>query len=511
MALGFENRKTYQDSYIRDNMLMGFGSENLTKEQSDRIFKIKNYWNFYEGYHWERVPSQDGIEMTVNYCRVFVDKLVAFELGNGFNLQLKSGLADLQVNSDGQTLYDYLDTVWKDNHRYQFCTELGQVKSVTGEVWVQVSFIPPEDLEDPFGEYPNGRIKLSIMPTQVMFPTYNPHEKGKIDSLTVMYSYKHEFRRTYFGRMQEEWRVFKQIWTKDTVTTIDGKSEPVTQENKYGFIPFVQINNLPVALRNSGKSDLEDVIPVNVEYNLKQSNVSEIIDYHSAPVTILYGAKVGNLEKGANKLWGGLPKDARVENLQMQGELGAASTFISGLKQSMCELAGIPEGTLGSNLAISNTSGVALQYMNLPLIERTKVKRAATEVGLEILNKMILTISLLEGLIVKDPNVLLKDFLWNEVTIPSTLPKDMLLEIQQIQQEVKLGLESRVGAMKRLGKENIDELIKQIDEDKKANPEFYGLINNQSDATINSGFTNGETPIETVRKEMTGENGNQNH
>ena len=87
----------------------------------------------------------------------------------------------------------------------------------------------------------------------------------------------------------------------------------------------------------------------------------------------------------------------------------------------------------------------------------------------------------------------------------------MLLEIQQIQQEVKLGLESRVGAMKRLGKENIDELIKQIDEDKKANPEFYGLINNQSDATINSGFTNGETPIETVRKEMTGENGNQNH
>ena len=175
MALGFENRKTYQDSYIRDNMLMGFGSENLTKEQSDRIFKVKNYWNFYEGYHWERVPSQDGIEMTVNYCRVFVDKLVSFELGNGFNLQLKSGLSDLQVNSDGQTLYDYLDTVWKDNDRYQFCTELGQVKSVTGEAWVQVTFIPPEDLEDPFGEYPNGRIKLSIMPTQVMFPTYNPH------------------------------------------------------------------------------------------------------------------------------------------------------------------------------------------------------------------------------------------------------------------------------------------------------------------------------------------------
>lgn len=511
MSLGFENQRTFSDRYIRDNMLMGFSSETLTKEQTDRISRVKNYWNFYEGYHYERLPEQSGVELTLNYCRVFVDKLVSFELGAGFNMQLKSGIADLQVNREGQTLYDYLDTVWKDNNRYQFCTELGQIKSVTGEAWVQVSFIPPEDLDDPFGEYPNGRIKLSIMPTQVMFPTYDPHEKGKIDSLTVMYSYKREFRRTFLGKMQEEWRIYKQIWTKDTVTTVDGKEKPVTQPNKYGFIPFVQINNLPIALRNTGKSDLEDIIPINVEYNLKQSNVSEIIDYHAAPITILYGAKVGSLEKGANKLWGGLPKDARVENLQMQSDLGASSNYINDLKQVMCEMAGIPEGTLGSNLAISNTSGVALQYMNLPLIEKNKVKKSLTEVGLETINKMILTMSLLEGLIYKKDEVLLRDFLWNEVTIPSTLPKDMLLELQQIQQEVKLGLESRVGAMKRLGKENIDELIKQIDEDKKVNPEFYGLINTQDNAKINSGFTNGETTIETVRKEMTGENGNQNH
>ena len=508
--LGFENQRTFDDRYIRDNMIMGFGTENLTKEQVDRMSKIKDYWNFYEGYHWEKLPNQDGVEITLNYCRAIVDKLVSFELGAGFNFQLKSEISSMIVNNEGQTLYDYLDTLWKDNDRYQFCTELGQLKSVTGEAWIQVSFIPPEDLNDPFGEYPNGRIKINLMPTQVMFPTYNPHEKGKIDSLTVMYSYKYSYRRTFIGKVQEDWRVFKQIWTKDTVTTIDGKAEPVTQENKYGFIPFVQINNLPIALKNSGRSDLEDIIPVNVEYNLKQSNVSEIIDYHAAPVTILYGAKIGSLEKGANKMWGGLPKDARVENLQMQGDLGATTNFIKDLKSSLCELSGIPEGTLGSNLAISNTSGVALQYMNLPLIEKTKVKKAATELGLETLNKMILVMSLLEGLITKPKDVNLKDFLWNEVTIPSTLPKDMLLELQQIQQEVKLGIESRAGAMKRLGKENIDELLKQIDEDKKINPEFYGLLNNQNNGNINSGFTNGETPIETVRKEVTGQNGGAN-
>ena len=75
-----------------------------------------------------------------------------------------------------------------------------------------------------------------------------------------------------------------------------------------------------------------------------------------------------------------------------------------------------------------------------------------------------------------------------------------------------MGVESRRNAMKRLGKENIDELIAEIDEDAKNNPEIYGRNpNSANDAELNSGFTNGQTAVEQVRKEMTGENGPQNH
>lgn len=38
----------------------------------------------------------------------------------------------------------------------------------------------------------------------------------------------------------------------------------------------------------------------------------------------------------------------------------------------MCEIGGVPETVLGGAQAISNTSGVALQYINLPLIEKTR-------------------------------------------------------------------------------------------------------------------------------------------
>lgn len=70
-----------------------------------------------------------------------------------------------------------------------------------------------------------------------------------------------------------------------------------TDKNKYGVIPFVQIKNLSIAGKVEGVGDLDDIIPLNVEYNLKQSNVSEIISYHSAPITVVYGAKISNIEK----------------------------------------------------------------------------------------------------------------------------------------------------------------------------------------------------------------------
>lgn len=139
-----------------------------------------------------------------------------------------------------------------------------------------------------------------------------------------------------------------------------------------------------------------------MELNLKSSDVSEIIEYHSAPVTLVYGARVGQLEKGANKVWGGLPKDAKVENLTLDSDLQASKDYIASVKTAMHEIGGVPEGALGKDLAISNTSGVALQLMMMPLIERIEQKRALTKECLEKVNKLIIKIGLDEGLIDAD-------------------------------------------------------------------------------------------------------------
>lgn len=502
--IGFNKKRGAND--LIDGAVFG---ADLDNEKQERLIRLRKYWNFYEGYHWEGMPEQSSPEITVNYCRAFIDKFVSFELGKAFTFSTHKDLKEEdKVTPDGRTLFEYLEDVWEDNNQYLFAIELGQMKSITGDAWVQVRYREQKDLldADPFNEYPDGRLELLLMTTSSVFPEYDPHNKGRLTKLTIMYSFERNQTEGFFkSAPRKEKVIFKQEWTNDEVVTRIGKDEPQTIVNKYGVIPFVQIKNIPVAGRNEGRSDLEDIVPINFEYNLKKSNFSEILDYHAAPVTIVYGAKVGNLEKGANKMWGGLAKDAKVENLELRSDLNASTSYARDLKTAMCEVGGIPETVLGGATSVSNTSGVALQYINLPLIEKTRVKRACTEDGIEILHKMIILVSMLEGLITKPADISTRDFFHTEVSLPDTLPKDAIIELQQLQTEMRMGIESREGALKRLGRENIENILAKVAEDMETNPEFYGIAPDDKD--LNSGILNGQTPIEQLRIEMEGKNG----
>ena len=536
-------RHRYSDSF-EDTLNIGqlISAGNLTNEETLHLKRIKEAWNFYEGYHWEGIDDLDTPQVTFNYCRTFINKFVSFEYGKGFIIKtpveieevgvtVNDPKIEINLDTDGdgtvspeelkeeytikeKTLGDFLTQVWEDNNRDTLLTEIGQTKSITGEAWVKIDFEDPEDMVDPFEEYPDGRIRLTCIPTQFAFPRFNDHDKDKLESLLIMYPIrKDKDTGILFKRAVETTVIYKEFWTPSEIVVYEDGLETDRMDNPYGFIPFVQIKNFPIAGRTRGVGDIDDIIPLNVELNTKKSDISEVIDYHSAPITLVYGAKIGNLEKGANKVWGGLPKDAKVENLGLHGDLVASANYTADIKTAMCEIAGIPETVLGGASAISNTSGVALQYMNLPLIERTRIKRSCSADGLERINKMILFIALSKGLIEKPEDISMKDFVKNKVEIPDTLPKDELIELQKIQQEMTLGLECRHGAMERIGKDNIPKKIAEVDRERTQHPELFNPMlqqswyQNQMGETNAGGMMNGQTPIETIRKEITGQNG----
>ena len=518
------NNRINNDS-ITLNMLSTEG--NMTGEDMERLKRIRRAWNFYDGYHWEEIAMTDKPQITENYCRAFVNKFVSFEFGKGFTTKYSNVMNDIPVNDKDETILEFVNRVWDYNKFEEFCIEVGQSKAITGDAWVQAKYYDKEDLDDPYGEHPDGMIKVMTIPTSVVFPEYDVHDKSSLKKVTVMYPIEVE-ANSFLTKTRLRKVVYKQVWTKDRVEIYEGKELIADVPNKYGVIPFVQIKNFPVVGKTEGLSDLEDIIPLNVEMNMKKSDISEIIDYHSAPVTVVFGARIASLEKGANKIWGGLPKDSRVQNLELNSDLGASVNYVHGLKTAMHEIGGVPEGALGGTQPISNTSGVALQFINMPLIERTRIKRLSSKAGLEQVTKLILLIAEKEKLVTipKKSKTTLEfpvgeeitryDFFWNEVTMPDTLPKDELLELQQIQTEMTLGIESKRGAMERTGKDNIDFKLRQIEEERveKEDQAMQAMlkvkreqaIEDEEDTKLNSGFLNGDTPIEQVRKENQGAN-----
>ena len=133
----------------------------LTNLEVLRLEKIKEAWNFYEGYHWEGIDDLDSPQVTFNYCRPFVNKFVSFEFGKGFSIKTPMALDDKGVtvgdtkidttvrdqNGDGvidpdelenkpekiveKTVNDFLNAVWNSNKRDELCVEIGQTKSIT--------------------------------------------------------------------------------------------------------------------------------------------------------------------------------------------------------------------------------------------------------------------------------------------------------------------------------------------------------------------------------------------
>jgi hypothetical protein len=187
---------------------------------------------------------------------------------------------------------------------------------------------------------------------------------------------------------------------------------------------------------------------------------------------------MSNLEKGAKAVWAGLPKEAQVYNLEMASDASLAQSFMSLIKQAMHEMTGIPMTALGQEQAVSNTSGVALQIQYQPMVQVFKQKSATYGPGFAKVNELVLkTLALKEPeVFVYDPSVSppLKD---GQLPIldtrdPNTyktranfrtpLPIDRLIVLNEIMAEMQLGLESKRGALLKLGEIMPDEKLEEL-------------------------------------------------
>ena len=431
-----------------------------------RLNRYSLNWAMYLGHHWSYRRQIGETQMALNYYRAFTDFVINFTFGKGVNFR--------SPKETEAIIPDLLERAWEvDNNKATVLWEIGQQGTVSGDCFIKVAY--EEAYTDPSGRTHPGRVRILPLNSSFAFPEFHPHDRERL----IRFKLKYRF----WGTSLEGTR---QVFTYTEILTDDIIEEYINDElidsrpNPLGTIPVVHIPNVRISGSPWGLSDCYDIININRAYNETATDIADIVNYHAAPVTVIIGAKASQLEKGANKVWGGLPKDARVENLEGgSAGLKGAMEFLAMMKKTMHEMIGVPETALGQAQPISNTSGVALSIQFQPLMNRYHQKIIQYAHGLERVNELILV-----SLSIKEPET----FTWDPnanttplklgqlsqlnpqdpltyrsyVHFPQPLPLDKLIALNEIQSKLSLGLESKEGALRALGEEFPAEKLTEI-------------------------------------------------
>jgi hypothetical protein len=429
-----------------------------------RLNRYANQWAMYLGHHWGYRREAGEPLLTFNYTRAFADYINHFSFGRG--VKFKTPKATEAI------IPALLDRVWNvDNHRGRTLWRMGQVGGVTGDAFIKVAY--EDAYADPAGRLHPGRVRILPLNSSFCFPEFHPHDRERL----IRFKLKYRFWGTAPDGTRQVF-TYTEILTDDFIEEYINDEQIDQRKNPLGMIPVIHIPNMPVEGSPWGLSDINDILSLNREYNEKATDISDIINYHSEPVTIIKGAKASNLEKASNRVWAGLPKDADVFNLEMNSNLQGPLVFLETLKRGMHEMTGVPEGALGQKQAISNTSGVALAIEYQPMMQRYGIKTMQYGHGIERVNEVILL-----TLAIKEPEVFQfnagqtseidaaapimldpMDPIVYQTTcdFPPPLPTDELILLNELQVRMGLGMESKKGALQRLGEEFPDEKLAEI-------------------------------------------------
>lgn len=462
--------------------------EDLVSLNDMRLQKYRGNWNAYYGVNLDKMNAEDGSKAArVNFLKRNIDKVNYFAFGGGYEMTHPRYQDNLRL----------ANMCW-GLKKVEKLLKLAQQGSVTGDGFVMVApkavatkaiaANAPVTAESK-DKTPGSQISIVVLPSEYCLPYYDPFDSDVLVAMEIKVPFQVQNLEGKFETMYQYMKITDETISYGVLSG-DGSVYGITANEraaKLAEIPnpiksvyCVHIRNFPAGNSIYGSDDVTEVAALNNAYTERLTDIGAIVNYHSAPITCVYGAKAGSLVRGPNKVWGNLPKDGKVENLELKTDLRAANEHLAKIKEGLHELTGVPEIAQGSQQAISNTSGVALHTMYLPLIERADTKQNIYGPGLmEIVVLALKWCQELELLSFIDPvegtvevvEPLDKPEQWDDlrqntaIRYPSPLPKDRLIEAQIQSTLITAKLQSRRQAMVALGVKDPDTLMEEIEEE----------------------------------------------
>lgn len=385
----------------------------LGQDEQNRVGFFRRRWEAYYGRMEKPLRVVEGRiddNIRLNYGRMIVDKGVSFLFGQEVEFELDE--------TSKTRAEEWLNGVWASNHKMTLLQNLALVGGVTGHGMIKI-------VND------GQKLRLIVLDPETVTVNLAPDDLQEVLSYQISYSAKDPKTQKPIGVRQviertspASWRIIDQVGNLERLTwqTVNEAVWP------WAFSPIVDCQNLPAPGEYWGMSDLEDdVLEIIRAINFIASNTARVIRFHAHPKTWGRGFNGRELKVGVDELIILPNEHAELHNLEMQSDLASSLAMQGQLKQALCEISRVPEVAAGNLDRVGALSGLALQILYQPLLEKTGTKRLLYGDLLIELNRRLLAL----GGFGEDLETSLQ---WQEM-----LPGDPLLERQAAMIDRQLG------------------------------------------------------------------------
>lgn len=335
----------------------------LAMEESQRLERFRRNWERYYGKHPKSLKVEPGTKddnVTLNFARMIVDKSVAFLFGKDLKFEIDEGsTTPAEV---------WLEEFWRQNKKMLTLQKLGLNGSVCGQAFVRLK-------SEPNQRYP----RLIVVNPETMIVKLAPDDHEQVLEYAIQYPSKDPvtgkpivIRQLIYQDGPRAWVIEDQVGSVENLTwkTVAVERWP------WPFAPVVDCQNLPEPNEYWGISDLEDdVLDLNRAMNYLVTNINRIIRFHAHPKTWGKGFRADQLVVAVDGTIVLPSFDATLQNLEMKSDLSSSVELYKRLKEVLHEVSRIPEIAMGKLQGVGMLSGVALEILYQPLLEKTNMKR----------------------------------------------------------------------------------------------------------------------------------------
>ena len=365
--------------FSQDQSAQALAQAAIPQADQERKQEMQMAWKAYRGKLQDPLKvgkDQPNDNVKSNRCAPIVDKGVSFLFGQVLKIECTDETS--QPDTDKQ---DYLDGLWgDDDDKMTLLSNMATNGGVCGMNFVKL--IPPQGQM----QFP----RLVVMDPLVVRIVTPPDDCELILAYVIEYPGSNDLqKRQIIARvdpdnlagiageydLDDTWTITNYVRKGQSGAWLQNGTP---EEWSYPFAPIFCNQNLPNPNEPWGVPDLSsDLIEMNKVLNFIQSNTSRIIKYHAHPKTWAKGVNASQIQIAVDDLIVLGSPDAQIGMLELTSNLQSSLDFASVLRSDMDEQSRVPSVALGrlESLPRGTISGVALQLLFQPLIEKTTQKQ----------------------------------------------------------------------------------------------------------------------------------------